>query len=212
MNPFIKRIAFLVLAGILLIAACAPAPVAPTQDPAEVQRQIQDSVALTVAAQKAEQAQAITAEPTNTQLPTQTLPGPATSTPLIPTATPFVVVPSTLAPGGGGGSPVKAEYSCDIIRQRPYDNSYWKPGKSFDVKWTIVNTGTKSWVAGLDVKYLSGPSMTKTTRLQLPAMAPGDQYQIVLDATTPATEGFHVMTWVIDGGFCFPYIAINVEN
>ena len=215
MNRPIKKLLTLIAAGILALAACAPA--APTQDPAEIEQQIQNSVVLTVAAQNAQTAAAepVESSATNTPLPTQTEAGPPTATSLIPTATPFVVVPPTLAPsggGGGGGAPAKAEYSCDIIRQRPYDNSYWKPNKDFDVRWTIVNTGTKSWVAGLDVKYFSGPSMTTTTRVELPAMAPGDQYEIILDAKTPSTQGFHVMTWTIDGGFCYPYVAINVEN
>ena len=214
MNPSIKRVSFLIMAGIVLIAACAPAPAA-TQDPAEIQQQIQEAVALTVAAQNAEAAQQAAAEPTNTPLPTQTEVGPPTPTPLIPTATPFVIVPAAHDPNGGGGgaaAPAKPEYSCDCIRQRPFDNSYWKPNKDFDIKWTIINTGTKAWVAGLDLKYLSGPSMTSTTRIELPAMAPGDQYSIILDATTPSSPGFHVMTWILEGGFCYPYVAINVEN
>jgi len=215
MNQSIKRTLFILIAGIILLAACAPAP-APTQDPAEIQRQIQDAVALTVAAQnaEAEQVQALQAEPTNTPLPTQTEAGPASPTPIIPTATPFVVVPPTNVPssGGGGSAPVKAEYACDIIHQRPYDNSYFKPGDAFDVKWTIVNTGTKTWVAGLDLKYYSGPKMTSASRIELPAMAPGDQYDVVFDAAAPTEQGFQVMTWVIDGQFCFPYVAINVEK
>jgi hypothetical protein len=219
MNQSTKRTLFILLAGMLLLAACAPAPAAaPTQDPAEIQRQIQDAVAMTVQAQGAqtEQAQALIPQPTNTPLPTQTAVGVLPSpTPVIPTATPFVVVPPpTLAPPvtGGGSDPVSRDYACDIIHQRPLDNTYFKPNKSFDVKWTIINTGTKSWAAGLDLKYFSGPSMTTVTRIQLPAMAPGDQFNVVLDATSPAAEGFQVMTWVIDGQFCFPYVAINVEK
>lgn len=87
-----KHVLFIIMAGIILLSACAPAPV-PTQDPAEIQQQIQDAVALTVAAQEAEAAQAVVAEPTNTPLPTQTEVGPSSPTPIIPTATPFTVVP-----------------------------------------------------------------------------------------------------------------------
>lgn len=209
-----KRVLFLVMAAVLLLAACAPAP-APTQDPAQIQQQIQQSVASTVEAQNAQateqQAQIV---PSNTPLPTQTEAVPATPTPLIPTATPFVIVPPTTAPSGGGGGSVtvKPDYACDVIHQRPYDNQYFKPNDSFDVKWTILNTGTKSWRAGLDLKYYSGPQMTTVTRVQLPAMDPGDQYDIVLDATAPSKQGFHVMTWVLEGQICYPYVAINVEK
>jgi len=214
MNPSTKRVLFLLMAGMILLAACAPAP-APTQDPAEIQQQIQESVALTVAAQNAltEQAQALIPEPTNTPLPTQT--EAASPTPLLPTATPFVVVPptSTTVPASGGGAiaPAKLEYDCTSRDRTPYDNTVFKPNKQFEIRWTIVNTGTKSWPAGKDVKYYSGPQMSTTTLLELPAMNPGDTYQVVIDAVAPAKRGFHVMTWVVEGKLCFPYVAINVE-
>lgn len=207
-----KHVLFIIMAGIILLSACAPAPV-PTQDPAEIQQQIQDAVALTVAAQEAEAAQAVVAEPTNTPLPTQTEVGPSSPTPIIPTATPFTVVPPALAPSGGGSVTVTPlDYDCTSRDQLPYDNTYFKSNKEFDIKWTIVNTGTKPWAAGKDVKYFSGPQMSTTTFAELPAMDPGDTYVVILDAFAPAIEGFHVMTWVVEGELCYPYVAIIVEN
>lgn len=217
MNQPIQRVLFLFMAGIILLAACAPAPAAPTQDPAEVQRQVQEAVALTVAARNAqtEQAQALIPEPTNTPLPTQTEAGVLSSpTPVIPTATPFVVVPPTLVPvtGGGGSTPVVREYACNIINQSPRDNSYWKRNKDFDVTWTIVNTGTKEWRDGLDLVFYSGANFTKSSLVELPAMAPGDRYKVVLDAVTPSKDGAYTMVWKLEGGFCFPALTIIVEQ
>jgi hypothetical protein len=214
MMQTMKRILLPLTAVIVLLSACAPAP-APTQDPALVKQLIEQSVALTVAAQnvQTEQAQALIPEATNTPLPTQTEAMPPTPTPLIPTATPFVAAPPTTAPsGGGGGTTVKPEYACDIIRQRPFDDTYFKPNDTFDVKWTIVNTGTKTWPAGLDLKYQSGPQMTAVTAIELPEMKPGDQYSVDLDATAPAEQGYQVMVWVIEGKICFPYVRIIVEK
>jgi hypothetical protein len=202
------------MAVIFLLAACAPAASAPTQDPAIVQQLIEQSVALTVAAQNAQtlEAQALIPAATNTPLPTQT----AEVAPVIPTATPFVIVPPTLAPvtgGGGGGVPApKPEYACDIINQKPFDNEVFKPNDTFDIKWTIVNTGTRTWKAGLDLKYFSGPEMTTTKFVELPEMKPGDKYSVVMDATAPGKIGFHVMTFVLEGPICYPYVAINVDK
>lgn len=217
MNQTTKRVSAFLLAGILLLAACAPAP-APTQDPAELQDQIQEAVALTVAAQDAltEQAQASIPDPTNTPLPTQTeagvLPSP---TPVLPTATPFVVVPPTVTPGSGGGggsvTVVRPDFACTSRDRRPFDNTVFNRNKEFDIRWTIVNTGTKAWPAGKDVKYFSGPQMSPTTIVELPAMAPGDTHVVILDAFAPAARGFHVMTYVVEGALCYPYVAINVE-
>jgi hypothetical protein len=216
MNSTTKRALFFLLTGTLLMSACQPAA-APTQDPAEIQQQIDEAVALTVAAQNEATEQALAALPTNTPLPTQTSAVSPTDTPVIPTATPFVVVPPTAtsgssgSSGGGGSAPVPADYACTSQDRRPYDNTYFKPGNEFDINWTIVNTGTKSWPAGMDVKYFSGPHISKTTIAELPAMAPGDKYVVVLDGVAPSKKGFHVETWIVEGQLCFPYVAINVE-
>lgn len=212
MNQSTKRVLFPVMAVIFLLTACGtPAPAA-TQDPALIQQLIEQSVALTIAAQNAE---TLAAVPTNTPLPTQTESAPPTAA--LPTATPFVIVPPTntvVAASGGGGVTVKADYACDIIRRRPFDNTIFRPNDSFDIKWTIVNTGTRTWQAGLDLKYFSGPEMTPSNAgpVELPEMKPGDQFTIDFDAITPRDVGFHVMTWTVEGQICFPYVAIYVEK
>ena len=211
-----KRFLILVLAMMVLLAACMPA--APTQDPALVQQLIEQAVELTVAAQNAQaterQAQIV---PSNTPLPTQTEAVAATPTPVLPTATPFVIVPPTntvvVSSGGGGSVPVvKPDYACEAISRRPRDNTIFKPNDPFDIRWTIVNTGTKTLRAGLDLEYLSGPQMTSVKFVELPELKPGDSREVIFDAIAPSKEGLHVMTWRVEGPLCFPYTAINVEK
>lgn len=197
----------------LLMAACLPG-----QSPEQVQAQIETAVAGTVAAQRQIEifvAETVAAQ--NALTPTETPPFLATITPFnFPTLTPFATfTPVPVNPpsgGGGGGGSYVADYSCDIIRARPFDNSEIGHGQEFDIKWTILNTGSKTWPAGYDVKYLSGPLMTSVTAVEIPVqMKPKDQYQIVLDATAPEKKGFQVMTWVVQGQICYPYVAINVK-
>lgn len=215
MNRTMKRILFSLMAIVVLLTACTPAPAA-TQDPALVQQLIEQSVQLTVAAQNLETALAVppateTPLPIDTDAPSVT---PIIPTPVIPTATPFVVVPPTTAPsigGGGGGTTVKPEYACEIIHQRPLDYEKFAKGDDFDVRWTFINIGTKSWRAGTDLKYSYGPQMTTTTLIELPEIAPGDRYEVVLDATAPTEAGEQVMVWSLEGVYCTPYIAIIVK-
>jgi hypothetical protein len=162
----------------------------------DAQNQIGTAVALTTEAQ---------ASPTFTATPVT-----------IPTFTPLVIPTATNKPasggGGGGSSSGKYEYACEAINRRPFDNSEILHGQNFDIKWTIKNTGTKTWDPGMDVKYLSGPQMTSVTLIEIPvAMKPGDTYQIVLDANAPAETGFQVMTWVVQGQLCYPYVALMVH-
>ena len=216
MNQTLKRISLMAAAAVLM-AACVSAPAAPTQDQAAIQDQIQQAVSSTLAAQNAQatQQQALIA-PSNTPLPTQTAAEPPTPTLELPTATPFVIVPPTSAPavnsGGGGGVVIKPDYACDVVDQQPLDNSVWKRNKGFDINWTLVNTGTRVWPKGLDLKYYSGPQMTQVTFVELTeAVKPGGKYKVILDAVTPDAHGLQVMTWSLEGGFCYPYIAIKIE-
>ena len=209
MNRPMERIFFSAVAIIFVLSACVPAA-QPTIDPNEVANQVATSVALTVAAQNTQTA---VARPTDTPIPppSETLLPSPTLVPALPTST-VVVVPPTVASGGGGGSTTKPEYDCDIIRRRPFDNTFFRPGDEFDIRWTIVNTGTKNLRAGTDVKFSIGSQMTGVTFVELPEMKPGDQYEIILDAVAPATEGNHIMTWVVEGPLCYPYAAIIVEK
>lgn len=106
---------------------------------------------------------------------------------------------------------VKPEYDCTVTAQLPLDNAVYKPNKDFDINWTIVNTGSKTMRAGLDLEYYSGPLMTNVSFIELPALKPGEQYKVVLDAKSPSKEGLQVMTWMVEGKLCFPHIAIEIS-
>lgn len=209
-----KRILFAMMVPILLLAACAPAQPTPTQEAVDIESEIGTAVALTVAAQNTQTAAAIPPA-TNTTLPTQTeaVVVPATPTSVPSTATPLAPPTVTRVAGGGGVTPApKPEYACNAINRRPFDNTVFRPNAEFDIQWTIVNTGTKTMAAGLDLKYFSGPQMTTLARVELPELKPGEQFYVDFDAVAPAQQGFHVMTYTVDGQLCFPYVAIVVER
>ena len=209
-----KNFLLSIMAVVVLLAACQP-PAAPTQSAGDLENEVATIVALTVAAQNAQTQAAVspTPEATNTTLPTQTDSAPPTPTLLLPTATPTVVVlPTSSSGSGGGGTTTERDYSCDTIRRRPLDNTSYRPGDTFDIKWTIVNTGTKTMVAGLDLKYNSGTQKTNRTRVELPELKPGAQFAVDFDAVAPNKEGTYIMTFLVEGGLCYPYVAIIVEK
>lgn len=208
-----KRILFTVLTLTLLLAACTPGQVS-TPDPNDVANQVATSVALTVASQNLETQQA-NPPVTDTPVPTQTEAVVASPTPIVPTVTPIVLVSPTAISGGGSGGGVslpKPEFACDTIRRRPFDNEVYKPNDTFDIKWTLVNTGTKTMRAGLDLKYNTGTKLTPPVTIELPELKPGDQFAVNFDAVAPAKEGTYVMTYIVEGGLCYPYTVIKVEK
>lgn len=213
MEQSMRKILFTATALILLLAACAPAQ-APTPDPNVVANLVATSVALTVASQNLDTAEAQPPTATETPLPTATEDLPDTPTAIPPLDTPTAITLPTTAPGGGGSgvTTVKKDYSCDIIRRRPFDNTIFKPNDKFDIKWTIINNGAKTLRAGLDLKYSIGDKLMADTIVELPELKPGDEFEVDFDAVAPAREGTYVMAYMVEGGLCYPYTAIKVER
>lgn len=212
MSLSIKSFLLLTMSTLILLAACAPAQV-PTVDPEDVAELVATSVALTVASQNLDTAEAEPPPATETPLPTATEAVLDTPTAVSPLDTPTAIpLPSATAVSGGGGTTARPEYSCDSIRRRPFDNTVYKPNDKFDIKWTIFNNGTKTLRAGLDLKFSNGAKLMPDTIVELPELKPGDQFQIGFDAVAPAKEGTYIMVYMVEGQLCYPYTAIKVEK
>jgi hypothetical protein len=209
MNKSIQ-VVVIMLTFALFIGACQPVAASAQQGPQaqatqglDTQSQINTAVAQTIEAQnQIGTAVALTTEAQFTATPAATLV-------TIPTLPPFVVSTPTNTPGRT--ATVEPKYSCDIIRLRPLAYTEINRGQEFDIKMTVVNNGTRGWYEGFDLKYSGGAQMTSVTRVQLPAMAPGDQYEVVLDAVAPMERGNQTMTWRVDGPSCFGYVVITVK-
>jgi hypothetical protein len=131
---------------------------------------------------------------------------PATVPPTLPPATTPIIEP---------------DYACDIIEQRPRDDTVFRRKEDFDVRWTIVNTGTHRWEEGTYLEYQSGPEMTEETRVDLPRLRPGEEYEVILDAAAPDELDRQIMVWAVQGPgavkdsfywMCYPYVRIIVER
>jgi hypothetical protein len=218
MNKTIRQVLFTAIPILLLLAACAPAP-APTADPNLINSQIATSVALTVASQNLDTAQAqptITSSPIPTDTPAPS-PTPEFVEVTLPTDTPITnIVSPTSQPASNdtpGPTSTPALYACDAYAQSPNYQEQMDPGESFDIRWVIVNTGTRPWPRGFDVKYVNGAQMTGPKVVEIPVeMNPNDTYTILLDATAPNKEGLQYMTWMVEGQLCFPSVSINVVD
>jgi len=202
------------MAAIFLLAACAPAQ--PTQNPEDIANQVATAVALTVAAQNAQTQAALPLLPeaTNTTLPTQ-IPEAIDIVTDTPTGSDeIIIVTDTPIPIPTDVEPITVTpraYSCDAFAQSPDYQAEFKPGDEFDIRWIIINTGTRPWPAGFDVKYSSGSKMTSVTVVEIPIeMKTNDRYTIVLDAVAPKHDGPQYMPWIVQGQLCYPSVIINV--
>lgn len=213
------RVVYILVALTLTLAACAPGQ--PTQSPEQIQSQIETAVAMTVEAGDAATAAAEAAfTPTSSPTPVATsTPFVLPTAPLLASPTPFVIVPSGGGGGGGGGGGSSTSaYSCTVVSEKPYDGAEFKPGDSFDKKWTIKNTGTVTWDATWDFEYIGGTDMSPTANMTLGQnVKPGETITIMVEVIAPVitkkeSGKIFVMTWSLNHGshFCTPYVAIRV--
>jgi hypothetical protein len=216
MNKTMRQVLLSTILILLLLSACAPAP-APTTDPNLINDQISTSVVLTVAAMNTATAQAQPL-PTETPLPTATALDTPTAVAPLDTPTAIVLPTSTVASsggsssGGGGSSSSNSGYSCTSLNRKPADNTKFKPGAKFDIKWTIKNNGSKTMRAGLDLKFSNGDKLMPDKVVELPEMKVGDEYTVNFDAVAPDKAGTYIMAYMVEGGLCYPYTAIVVEK
>ncbi len=209
MSNEIRKTILVALLATAMLSACAPGQAAPAQ----VQQQIQDSVAQTVQAQNGlatSVAQTLTAQvpvPTATLSPTPIVLSLPTTDPSVATATPFVVVPSSGGGGGGTGSGTP-QYACSVREVKPRFNQF-KPGDPIDVVWVITNTGTKTWPDALDLELVSSTVISTYVGQELPPLKPGKTTTISFEANAPNKHGFYGMQFKVQGGLCFP--ALNIE-
>ena len=221
MNIFKKyRFAYIVLIAAFLLSACIPTGSdSATINETQAAQLIESAVAQALNAQATQMAEAAslataTSVPTNTAIPAE-----ATAT-LVPTITPLVLAPTaTLVPSGGsggGGTTVKTyALACDPdIGKRPYDLTPYSSDDTFDIKFTILNTGTEAWPYAYDLSFNGGPDLTNGgfTTIQIPILAPGESFTVgPYDAWAPNESGRQVMQFKLQGGFCYPYVAIIVK-
>jgi Ig-like domain from next to BRCA1 gene len=208
---------------IALMAACTPTG-GPTPTPIDIEGKVATSVAMTLEAQgqiatSVAETVAAQASATAAAMPSETptpVPPPSTVTPVLPTATPFGTGGSSSggSGGSGGGGTTTYSYSCDIIHQRPIDNTEFKRTNTFDVTFAILNNGTATWDAGKDLVLLGNPGGTLINppgTIELPKMEPGDVFTVgPFDAQAPDDPGRYVIDFKLEGGFCYPYVAFYV--
>lgn len=195
----------LLIVLILALAACAPQPTPSGPGAEEVEAMIATSVAQTIVSYTQTQAAAIPPTATETATPTVTL-SPFPSLTPFPTSTPIPL-------GGGIPVTVAVPYACSVINKTPFDNAVFKRNEDFDVKFWLMNIGSREWNKGLDLHYESGADLlTAHTIYELPEVKPGQMMgPYIFDARTPRKPGTYTMTFKLQGGFCYPYIKIVVR-
>lgn len=217
----LKTFGLVLLAGVLVLSACVPAtPVVPTIDANAVKSTVE--AAQTQAVQKAWADLTSTAianptatiEPTqvqtNTSMPTATAMN--TLVPVLPTRVIVTLAPTKILP-----TSTPSAYSCSITASSPAANKIMPPGNDFDGRWTLKNTGTKTWSSSqMDFAYVSGTKLQKLHDvIDLPSdVAPGASIELIIDMKAPTTIGSYAATWSLrinSTNICPVSVSIRVQ-
>jgi uncharacterized protein YgiM (DUF1202 family) len=110
-----------------------------------------------------------------------------------------------------------AGFACEVS-PRVEDGKIFAPKADFDARWTIKNTGTKTWdTSHVDYLFRAGVEMQKHNKLyDLPKnVAPGESLDLIVDMIAPEKLGPHGTTWVVKLGndtICTLPLAIEVRK
>ncbi len=213
----VSRICLLGLILVVTLAGCSPAPTplptaVPTIDPQPTFNAIITQAVQTMAAELTLNAPTATPiVPTDTPAPTET-PAP-THTPAPTETATRVFIPWTPTP-----TATQAAYACAVTGVSPTTSDTIKVDQDFDAKWSLKNTGTKTWLAGnTDVGYLDGTRLHTSGDLKDLGsdVAPNGTYTVVVDMKAPSSDGTYSTTWGIfleDGSVCTLNLKINVTK
>lgn len=179
---------------------------------------IATAVAMTVAAQETERAEA-----TNTPRPTVAAPTSmlGATVEVTPTAAVTKFAPPT-APGSAG-SVQQCQVVANLVGETVPDGTILEPGESFRKTWRLKNNGTCTWNSAYKIVYWSGDLMGAAQEYPLPAtVAPGEEVEIPLSLVAPTSNGNYSSFWKLQSEWGNPfgvgqydqpfYVQINVND
>jgi hypothetical protein len=170
-----------------LVGACGNA----TESPDSV---ISTAVALTVAAQNAQQN-----APTSTAIPTATVPPNIT----FPTPTQQLLFPT---PTKSGSTTNTACAKAEFVSDDPPDGTIMKSGNVFTKTWKIKNSSSCTWDTTYKIIFWDGNVLGGAYYYNLPqAVAPEGVIDISLVLTAPAEEGAYTSEWMLQTSNNIPF-------
>ena len=182
----------LILLLLLVLAACAPESLIPTEEPLEV---IYTAAAQTVGVELTlEAGKTAVARLTEMALPRAsptfslpTLPPLPTTTPLPPSQTP-TKTPTPTQPICDTGS-----FVADVT-VRP--NTSFAPGERFVKTWRVQNTGECTWTPQYTLAFTGGEVMGGPFIVNLPGTVnPGRSVDVSIELIAPQTPGYYQGYW-----------------
>jgi pimeloyl-ACP methyl ester carboxylesterase len=96
------------------------------------------------------------------------------------------------------------------------DGTVVSPGQALVKTWRMRNTGRSTWGSGYQLAFVGGEQMGAPSAVNVPTTAPGQQVDISVNLTAPASGGNHVGYWQLrnpQGTYFGPklWVKVNVQ-
>ena len=180
-----QRLVPFILVMIAALIACGPFTTATTDivDTPSLE-EMQTYVAQTISAQSQVQPVQVTA--------TVGIQAVASDTPIVPTIPPAPTITSTDA-----NTCDKVEFVSETIP----DGTNFAPSTAFTKTWRVRNVGTCTWDTSYDIVFDHGDTLGAPAAIPFPGVvAPGQEVDLSINMTTPATPGTFASFWKFRNG------------
>ena len=152
---------------------------------------IETAVAMTVAAQGTQRAQA-TATPIPTEAGSTSTPEAAATEGAVPTFSP----PTAPGSNGSSGAGELCVVSANLVSETIPDGTILQPGETFLKTWRLKNSGTCTWNSSYKIVYWDGDLMGGSYEYPFPEVVPpGEEVTIPLSLKAPETNGNYTSSW-----------------
>lgn len=108
-------------------------------------------------------------------------------------------------------------YGCTWIKQTPKDWTYMRPRQSFDIVWTVLNSGSTVWHgSSTKLAYVGGTKMqTHGDEFALGGdVGRGKKTKLTVDMIAPRAKGTYSTLWALFAGntrYCKVTLTITVR-
>jgi hypothetical protein len=190
----------------IVLSACGNAPTISSTD--KVVSDIYNASMLTL------NAQAQMSTPTATHLPPSTAMPIFTPTMIPPPVVPLIIEPVQNHPSGlfWQSGKVSTKVDLSLCENSTYigdvtipDGTVLALGEVFVKKWTLKNTGFCMWKASDMLTFFQGDSMSGQNTEIGRSIGSGDEANIEVTLTAPATEGTYTGYWIMADEFGYSF-------
>jgi len=91
-------------------------------------------------------------------------------------------------------------FDMEVVTDRAVWPSVLIPGQQFVKRWTVKNTGTCTWLEGVQLVFSSGDELDVVREAELTSLSPGETAEVKITLRAPAAYRGYASVWRLQDG------------